>query len=195
MVLILLVILENVYPELALSLPENWMARTDVSSVPFSKADAIVVLQRVMNDPVAQRVSISVECENALATQCEVIVNEFSRSASDEVAVYSVLSQSDYMDAGNIAIFLARKLERKTYVRTLACTENGDRNDDELPFPNHLDHFDVDLPLLQDVVGAVNRDWRWQVAYMTGIGAGHTCLLVDTHTSAQGRTRGDSGST
>ena len=54
----------------------------------------------------AQRVNISVECENTLATQCEVIVNEFSSSASDEVAVYSVLSQSDYMDAGNIAIFL-----------------------------------------------------------------------------------------
>lgn len=170
---------ESIYSEFDGRLSADWIDHISETQVPFSKATAIDVLQKVSEDPDAQLVNLAVECDESLAEQCKWMIDSFQRSSSDEANVYSRLAEEQYMDAGNIATFMGQKMKSHTYVRVLASTIEGNRDDELIRFPNDLTNFDcADAIPPRTLPDGNTRDWNWQIAYMTGLGAGHTCLIV-----------------
>lgn len=182
LVLVHLVILESLYPELGLELPTHWMSVTCSSGVCFEKGQAQLVLQSVIDDPLSAILNPSVESGRTLREECTVMLASFKSNASDDVCVYSSLNVNDYMDAGNIAMFMSRKLEQQMYVRRVVSKNGGGEADTVSPFPNFMEtgSFTISRTIAKDIGGDAPRDWRWQIAYMCGVGSGHTCLLVDT---------------
>jgi hypothetical protein len=182
LVLIHLVILEKLYPELQYELEANWKVTTDPYHVCFDKSQALAVLKKVIEDPVSAFLNPSVESGMTLREECSVMLDRFKASPSTHVREYSSLNVSDYMDAGNIAMFFGRKLERQFYVRRIVSKNGGGEADTVLLYPNFMEEgtFTINNAYAKNIGGEFDkRDWRWQIAYMTGVGSGHTCLLVD----------------
>ena len=181
LVLVHLVILEDLYPDLGYALEIGWKLNTSPDSVCCNKDQALVVLQRVIEDPLSAILNPSVESGKTLREECSVVRARFLANTSTSVKEYSSLHESDYMDAGNIAMFFGRKLQRQFYVRRIVSKRDGGEADAVYPFPNFMEgSFVIEHFYAKRIEGEEDlRDWRWQIAYMAGVGSGHTCLLVD----------------
>lgn len=182
LVLVHLVVLERLYPEVEYELPPNWMSVTSSSGVCFEKSQALLVLQSVIDDPLSAILNPSVESGRTLREECTVMLERFRDNASTDANVYSSLNVNDYMDAGNIAMFMGRKLGQQMYVRRVVSKNGGGEADTVLPFPNFMEtgSFTISHTIAKYMGEDAPRDWRWQIVYMCGVGSGHTCLLVDT---------------
>ena len=143
-------------------------------NVTWARGDSVRVLERVAADPDAQCFVVSGRFDKTLAEECTEMASAFAVNTNPEVDVYSSVGTDQYMDAGNIAAFLSRKLRRKVYIRKIF----GDRNDEMLTYPNEVDFgWDVANGALEVAVPWGTRDWNFQIAYQPA-GTGHTSLIV-----------------